>query len=136
MTKNELNKLFYINREIGKIKEEIENLTYLSASKLRNTVVQSSGSSDATADIACRLGELKSLYDIKLQELFIRKAEIERFLNTIKEDEARLIFRLRHVNCLTWEQIGYEINCDGSWARRKYNKLASVLIRQENQKQM
>ena len=134
MTKNELNKLFYINREIGKIKEEIENLTYLSASKLKKAAVQSSGNSDTTGDIACRLGELKSLYDIKLQELFIRKAEIERFLNTIKEDEARLIFRLRHVNCLTWDQIGYEIHCDGSWARRKYNKLANALIRQENQK--
>ena len=138
MTKNELRQLYHINREILDIKDRIAELQgdYIKATRMSHDNARPSGTSDKVGELACRIADLHTLYTVKLQELYLKKAQIERFIDTIEDAETRLILRLRHINCLTWEQIGYEIHCDGSWARRKYNKLASVLIRQENQKQM
>jgi hypothetical protein len=126
MTKGELNQLWHINREIEEIKSEIENISYLEAVKPKEAV-QTSSISDSTGERACILAELKELYDIKLKEMFIKKAKIERFLDGIEDNEMRLIFRLRHVNCLEWNEIAAELNYHRVTVCKKYYKLLNSL---------
>lgn len=119
MTKGELNQLWHINREIEEIKSEIENISYLEAVRPKESV-QTSNVSDSTGERACIMAELKELYSIKLKEMYIKKTKIERFLDSIEDNAVRLIFRLRHVNCLSWNEISEELNYSRMTIHRKY----------------
>ena len=111
MTKKELSQLFYINLEIKDIKEKIEEIEsrYIGAITYTNDRVQTGRISDSTRDIAIKVAELTELYEVKLKELFIQRARIERFIDGIEDSDIRLIVRLRHINCMTWEDIGREL---------------------------
>lgn len=122
MTKKELSQLFYINLEIKDIKEKIEEIEsrYIGAINYSNDRVQTGRISDSTRDIAIKVAELTELYEVKLKELFIQRARIERFIDGIEDSDIRLIVRLRHINCMTWEQIGQEMNYHYSTIIKKY----------------
>ena len=122
MTKKELSQLFYINLEIKDIKEKIEEIEsrYIGAINYSNDRVQTGRVSDSTRDIAIKVAELTELYEVKLKELFIQRARIERFIDGIEDSDIRLIVRLRHINCMTWEDIGRELGYDRTSVSKKY----------------
>ena len=128
MTKNELRQLYHINREIKDIKDRITDLKgdYIKATRMSHDNARPSGTSDKVGDLACRIADLQSLYTIKLQELYLKKAQIERFIDTIEDAETRLIFRLRHINCLEWNEIAAELNYSDRHVRRKYGKYINM----------
>ena len=123
MNRKDLGQIYYINREIEDIKERLAELQsdYLRATKLSQDVVQTSGTSDRVGNLACAMADLQTLYSIKLQELYLKKSQVERFISGIDDAEVRLIFRLRHINCLEWSEIAAEINYSERHARRKYS---------------
>jgi predicted nuclease with TOPRIM domain len=121
MTKDELNQLWHINREIEEIKSEIENISYLEAVRPKESV-QTSNISDSTGDIACELAELTEQYNSKLRRMYRLKSQIEKFLDGITDNEIRLIFRLRHVNNLTWNEIAAETGYERTTVSKKYKR--------------
>ena len=62
------------------------------------------------------------MYEIKLKELYLVRARIERYINTIDDVELRLIVRLRCINNMFWGDIGAEMGMDRRTASRKYYK--------------
>lgn len=124
MNKKELGQIYHINREIEDIKDRIAELQgdYIKATKFSHDNTRPSGHSDRVGELAVRIADLQTLYDIRLKELYLRKSQIERFIGSIEDAETRLIFRLRHINCLEWCEIAAEINYSERHARRKYSK--------------
>lgn len=45
--------------------------------------------------------------------------EIEQYLDTVTDPEARTLIRYKYLDGMTWEEAGREIKMDPSWCRRK-----------------
>lgn len=53
--------------------------------------------------------EYKNLLQIKLNNLFQIKIEVEEYINSIPNSRLRRIFRLRYINQYSWRKISYII---------------------------
>lgn len=124
MDKKELNRIYYIDLEIKDIKEELEELEGLmiGATNYSKENVQTSGNSDKVGDLACKIGELRNLYELKLEELYIQKTRVERFINDIDDSEMRLIVRNRNVKLKQWEDIAKSLGYERTTVSKKYWK--------------
>lgn len=124
MTEKELNQLHYLNIEIVHLKEEIMKLENESEVRAQVLTGMPFGSvlSDPTGDKGTELSENKMLLNLNLARAEIEKNKLERFIASIKDSEMRIIIRLRHINSLTWEEIGEELHMDRRTASRKYIK--------------
>lgn len=122
LDKRELNKLFYIDLEIKDIKEELEDLEgkAIGAVDYSKESVQTSGNIDKIGNLAIKLSELRSLYELKLEELYIQRTRIERFINSIEDSEIRLIVRYRNVKLMTWEEIANRLGYERTTVSKKY----------------
>ena len=122
MTENELNKLHFINKEIGVLKRQLEELKSRSLVKGQEITDMpfASGTSDKTGDRAIAIREIEEMYEIKLKELYLTRAKIERYIDIIDDPEVRLIVRLRCINNMNWDEIGDEVGMDRRTASRKY----------------
>lgn len=123
MSEKELKQLYFINIEIKKFEEDIERMeSSVLGSPLLDGMPRGSGTSDRVGKIATQLAFLKKKLELKRQELMLERSRIEMFLDSIEDGEIRLIFRLRHVNCMDWRSIGAEIGYDHTVAFRKHRK--------------
>lgn len=122
MTEKELKQLFFLKKEIEKIKEEIEALgcQTFSIPIWDGMPKGKGGTSDKVGQVATETAYLKEQLERKLQESYIQRNRIEQFLDSIEDREIRLIFRLRHVNCMNWRAIGKELGYDHSVVFRKH----------------
>ena len=105
MTKKELSQLFWLNKEIGELQKELRNLeTSFYSSPFINWEIK----------------DLKGLIALKLKQVQKQRYKLEQFIDGIEDSQVRLIFRLRHVNGLYWEQIGNEIGYSKDGVRKRY----------------
>lgn len=111
MTEKEMNRLHWINKEIGvlkKQKDELDSKSYCKG-QIITDMPRGSGTSDKVGDRAIAMQEINELYEIKLKELYLVRGQIERYINMIDDDRVRLIIRLRCINNMEWEDIGQEV---------------------------
>jgi len=111
LTEKELNQLHYIIKEIEVLKCQLDELKSRSLIKGQEITGMPfvTGTSDKTASIALAIREIEELYEIKLRELYVVRARLERYINTIIDDTERVIVRLRCINNMRWEDIGQEL---------------------------
>lgn len=130
MTLNELSQLFYLNREIEVKQSRIELLK----ENATNTAVKysdmphGSGSSDKIGDNATEIAYLESVIELKKKECVLEEIRLTRYINTIPDSLTRLIFSLRFINGLPWEQVAASIggnNTDESVKKICYRYLKS-----------
>lgn len=128
MTEKELNQLHYLNIEILHLKNEITKLESQSEVKAQVLTGMPFGGklSDPTGQKGTELSENKMLLNLALAKAEIEKNKLERFIASIDDAEMRLIIRLRHINSLTWEEIGAEIHVDRRTVSRKYYNFLKV----------
>ncbi|MDF2543470.1 MAG: hypothetical protein K0S47_3188 [Herbinix sp.] len=122
LTEKELNQLHWINKEIGvlkKQKEELESQSYCKGQEITGMPF-GSGTTDKVGNRAIAIQEINELYEIKLKELYVVRGRIERYINTVEGAELRLILRLRCINNLSWEQIAIETGYERTTVSKKY----------------
>lgn len=124
MTKKELEQLYYLNKETERLQNQVLELIHCCEYKSPIITGLPSGSftSDNVSKYAIEIAELKNIISANLSRIFYERRKIEEYIANIEDSEIRLIMRLRHINGMTWEQIGYEINMDRRTVSRKYNK--------------
>ena len=124
MTIKELSNLYYLNREIERQMQRLVELESLAIYKDRKVagLPKSNRLSDTTASFACDMADLREIIRANLAKVLPERNRLERCINQICCSDIREIFRLRHVNGLTWEQIGYETGYTESGVRKKYNR--------------
>lgn len=128
MTIDEINSIYYINKEIARIQEELYNLKNKNFYKGNIITGMPKGSSegDIFSDYAEDIRTLESMLQYSLKKLQIERKRVEEFLNTIEDAEMRLIVRLRAVNNMKWEEIGLELGMDRRTASRKFYNFFKV----------
>ena len=115
---NGLNKLYFLKLEINEIKEEIENLTELAATQMTGMPF-GSGTSNPTEQFFMKKNKLMEKLNKKLEKYIDELNRIEIFIDSIDNDEVRLIARLRFIQNLKWEEISKKVNYDRSVCYRK-----------------
>lgn len=126
MTLEQATQIYYINKEIKAIKQDLAKLegsrTYLKGITYSD-MPKGSSAKDITDEYNKYLDE-RNLLEQELNYALVRlqheRLVMERFLQTIEDAEIRLIVRLRCVNNMTWREIGEEINQERSWVSRKF----------------
>lgn len=124
MDKQTLKQYQSLASEIADLEAERERLKagVIGAIKI-DGLPHGSGTVDKVGDIAVKLAELKTLIDAKLTQLLTKRTEIEIAIDTLPENEQRLM-KLRYIEGLTWQQIADELH----YSRRRVLQIHKRII--------
>ena len=110
MTCKELSRLYDLNREIEQDKQRLRELE--SASTNANSKItgmpHAPGISDKTS-LAVDIAYLKGIIQSKLLQTVCEYTRLIDYINGIDDVHVRSILTLRHVNGLSWLQIGFSM---------------------------
>ena len=135
MTKQELNRYFWLNHEIRRQKKRLERLED-KLSRQNDTVGDTvrdyrSGKgipvridgipSDAlTLPVMIRMLEEEIRKNIKESEQAV--VAIEKYVQNINDPKVRELMRSRFIDCLSWEEVGAQNFINADYARQLINK--------------
>lgn len=128
MTREELDKLQNLQKEINVIKMQISSIDIPFC---HDKVVGSDSVFPYTKrsftvkgydfdSYYAKLDRLNKKLEKKLNDLMDERDKITSFIETIEDPMLRMILTLKHINGLTWEQIGTKIGYSPRQCRRKY----------------
>ena len=116
-----LNKLYWLKKEVAQIEEQIRELTILSAFEMSGMPSSNSVSSPVEKFYA-RLDKLRTKLEKAKEKVVQEKERLESYIENIEDAEIRVLARARYLECKTWEVIGDENHMDRRTASRKLEK--------------
>jgi len=131
MTQEELSRLQHIQKEIQIIQQQISNTSHLSYKydKVRGSdsnfpyTLRSFTIEGYDYDAYyVKLDRLNKKLEQKLCELIDEKDRLNDYIESVEDPIMRMILRLKHMDGLTWSQIGDRIGYTERQCRRKYKK--------------
>lgn len=129
MTIQELSKYHNIKTEMKQLEDTIYELetTMIGSSKITGMPLSTlSGNSSPTERIGLKLAQLREKLVTKQEKLLDESHKIEDFLNTVDDEEIRIIVRERFLNGKTWDEVAKIIITDRS---TPYYRLKNYLNR-------
>lgn len=128
MTKEELMQVYYLNKEIAAWKEELERIRSISGvSAVR--IGEGRGSkknADRVAEAAISIAKTEQKIRNKLIELENARSKITSYILNIEDCQTRLIFKLRCLNMMSWNDVADTVggmNSEYSVKKRFYRYL-------------
>ena len=116
-----LNKLYYLKTEIENIQEEIRSMPTVSSPQITGTP-HGSGISEPVVKYVLKKEELVERLNQKIAKYTEELVRIENIIERIDDEEARVIARLRFVQCLKWEEIGERVHLERTTCAKKLKK--------------
>lgn len=98
----EINQLLLEKREIFSLGTKITP-TY-------SDMPKGTGASDKVQSTVEKLEEHERKIDVKIDDWYEAKLNIEKAIHTVESDTLRLLLRYRYINGWTWEKIAVEMN--------------------------
>ena len=111
MTLQELSKYYKLHERLERNREMLASL-YAAAGPGAQVITgmpHAPGVSDKVGDLATELWDLQSKIDYLEQRCAEEKKKLEKYIRAIKDDQTRMIFRLRFIHCMTWPQVAEAI---------------------------
>lgn len=111
MTLQELSKYYKLHERLERNREMLSSL-YAAAGPGAQVITgmpHAPGVSDKVGDLAAELWDLQSKIDYLEQRCAEEKKKLEKYIGAIKDDQTRMIFRLRFIHCMTWPQVAETI---------------------------
>ena len=111
MTLQELSKYYKLHERLERNREMLSSL-YVAAGPGAQVITgmpHAPGISDKVGDLAAELWDLQSKIDYLEQRCAEEKKKLEKYIGGIKDDQTRMIFRLRFIHCMTWPQVAETI---------------------------
>lgn len=107
MTKEELSKLYWLNREIELEKRrlaELETAATNTTAKISG-LPHATGESRKTESVAILIAEQRDLVELKIKQSVIEYNRLNRYIASVEDPMIRNILTLRFVNGLPWIQV-------------------------------
>lgn len=129
MSREKLMMVYYLDKEIAEWKEEIERIreSVMPKGVRYGTVTGGTGSyQDMVAKAASMIADTEKKIKSKLLELEIARSEIIRYIMDIDDCQTRLIFKLRCLDHMTWNEVADKVggmNSEYSVKKRFYRYL-------------
>ena len=111
MTLQELSKYYKLHERLERNREMLSSL-YVAAGPGAQVITgmpHAPGVSDKVGDLAAELWDLQSKIDYLEQRCAEEKKKLEKYIGGIKDDQTRMIFRLRFIHCMTWPHVAETI---------------------------
>ncbi len=111
MTLQELSKYYKLHERLERNREMLSSL-YAAAgpgAQIITGMPHAPGVSDKVGDLAAELWDLQSKIEYLEQRCAEEKKKLEKYIGGIKDDQTRMIFRLRFIHCMTWPQVAEAI---------------------------
>ena len=118
---NNLNKLYWLKKEVTQIEDQIRELTILSAFEMSG-MPSSNSVSSPVEKFYNRLDKLRSKLENAKEKVVVEKEWLESYIENIQDAEIRVLARARYLECKSWEVIGEENHMDRRTASRKLAK--------------
>ena len=109
MNIKELNKLFYIKKDIKQLEEQLAELNNLGSAPLSD-MPKGNGVSDPTQEFNIKKEKIISKLNKAYTKYVIEYEKINDFIEAIEDTEIKLIARLRFIKHLDWFDIAEEIS--------------------------
>lgn len=122
MTIKELSQLFYLNKEIDLCKKQLAELEAqrgVSAQAMDGMPHAKGATKSQVEQLAAEIVDLKAIIHAKQIESIHERNRLERYIAGIDNAGTRLIFKLRFVEGLDWEQVAAVVS-DGGPDRTVY----------------
>ena len=137
MTLKELSQLYYLNREIERDKQRLDELKAKSRSIAgpslsgmpRGGAVSGSSIDRYIAEIV----DLEAIISAKITQCLHERNRLERYIADIPDSLTRMIFTLRFINGLTWLQVALHIG--GGNTADSVRMTCNRYISKENEKE-
>ncbi len=128
MKREELMKAYYLDKEIAEWKEEIERIRESVLPKgVRLGDIRGGGKyQDMVAQAASMIADTEKKIKKKLLELELARNEIIHYIMDIDDCQTRLIFKLRCLDHMTWNEVADKVggmNSEYSVKKRFYRYL-------------
>jgi len=122
----ELNKLYFIKKNIKALEDELKELNNLGSAPMDN-MPKGQGKSDPTSKFVLRKNRILEKLNKKYEEYLTEYEKIDEFIEEIKDEEVKLIARLRFIKQKNWFDIAEEISPEDKithWTtpRKKLNR--------------
>ena len=106
MTLQELSQLIKMRERLDKGREVLESLQTAACpgAQVLSGMPHMPGVKDKVGDLAVEIADMKERIRYLETEITTKEAEIVEFIKTIEDEQLRVLFRLRFVRCLTWQQ--------------------------------
>ena len=111
MTLQELSKYYKLHERLERNKEMLSSL-YATAglgAQVITGMPHAPGTSDKVSSLIIEIEDLKSRIDYLESRCAQEKKKLEEYIGVIKDDQTRMIFRLRFIHCMTWPQVAEAI---------------------------
>lgn len=111
MTLQELSKYYKLHERLERNKEMLSSL-YATAglgAQVITGMPHAPGTSDKVSSLIIEIEDLKSRIDYLESKCAQEKKKLEEYIGTIKDDQIRMVFRLRFIHCMTWPQVAETI---------------------------
>lgn len=113
MTLKELSQLYWLNREIENDQRRLEELEaragFPSLPKLTGMPAAPHGGDSQVERMVAELVDLQAVIAAKQIQCIHERARLERYISSIPDSLTRLVFQLRFVNGLSWEQVAESV---------------------------
>ena len=122
MTLKELSQLYYLNREIERDQERLEQLrARVSAPGSPNYdgMPKSPSFENRLERYIAEMVDLEAIIQAKITQCLHERNRLERYIAEIPDSLTRQIFQLRFINGLTWLQIAYSVGGNNTEASVK-----------------
>ena len=120
MNEKELNKYFYLKKEIDNLEERI--ITFgvgVSSIKIKELNIDSS---PQYSSIQEKITELKDLWIQKRLEAIDEYIRIEKYITNVEDSEIRQIMRYRYLDLKKWNEIDKLLHNGINYSKKKYYK--------------
>ena len=72
---------------------------------LLQRIYRAPGVKDKLGDFTAEIVDMQQLIEELKQAAEQERAKVEAYINSIDDEQTRLIFRLRFLHCLTWQEV-------------------------------
>lgn len=122
----ELNKLYFIKKNIKALEDELAELNNLGSAPINN-MPKGQGVSNPTEKFVLRKNRILEKLNKKYEEYLTEYEKIDDFIEKIEDEEVKLIARLRFIKQKNWFYIAEEISPEDKmthWTtpRKKLNR--------------
>lgn len=120
MTIKELSQLYYLNLEIADYEKRLKELEAQRGvgSVVIDDMPHGKGPAKSRVEqLASEIVDIKAIIHAKRIECIHERNRLERFISDILDSETRLIFLLRFVDCLKWDEVAEQMG-EGNTADR------------------
>ena len=111
MTLQELSKYYKLHERLERNKEMLSSLSAAAGlgAQVLTGMPHAQGVSDKVSDLVIEMEDLEQCILALEIECDREKKKLEKYIGTIKDDQTRMIFRLRFIHCMTWPLVAETI---------------------------